>query len=265
MTVFVLLARNRSGSGALGSLLDRTPSLAYLWEVFHDNFIDRPSNYFCFMREFCKENPDAWMPSQARARFDEYLDYLSSWSKKRYGKPDVLMDMKYNSMHHFNANWLALDEPPTLFKILRDKNVPIIHLRRKNHLRAYVSGLYAHKNKTWHSTTYESITVRSLTINVKDCLDYLRVLKWQDDRVDWILSGYSPQLELEYSELFDLRGRLSAPARQHLADFCCVSPQSIGEPELVKLTPNALDRVIENYAEVESCLRESPYAWMLDD
>ena len=259
MTVYFLLSRNRSGTGALGSMLDQTTSMQYLWEAFHEGLARLPENYFFFMRRLCEENPDAWMPSQARTRFDRYVAYLGERATKR----DMLISVKYNSMHHFNAQWLDLSEAPTLFKILRERNASIIHLRRKNHLRVYVSGLLAERNGVWHARDTKSFEVQCLKLDLRKCLVYLRGQEREDDRVNWELRGYQRLLELEYAKLFDLRGEITADTREALEGFCHVRLDGIKQPDLVKLTPRALDRAIENYDEIGAGLKGTPYEWML--
>jgi hypothetical protein len=259
MTVYVLLSRNRSGSGALGSMLDQTTTIQYLWEAFHEGQAHRPENYFSFMRQLCREHPDAWMPSQAATRLDGYLQFLESLSSKR----DVLISIKYNSMHHFNKLWMDLGEAPTLFAMLRERKIPVVHLRRKNHLRVYVSALVAEMNGVWHSRDPVAVKAGTLRLDSGKCLRYLAGQCQEDARVALALGGYPRILELEYASVFDLRGRVTQDAMHALAGFCRVPIGDIREPDLIKLTPRSLRSVIANYEEVETSLAGSPYEWML--
>ncbi|HEY1614772.1 MAG TPA: hypothetical protein VGF97_13885 [Rhizomicrobium sp.] len=261
MTAFVLLARIRSGTGALGSVLDQSPSMKYLWEVFHEGFADKPPNYFHFMRQLSKEYPDAWMPWQARMRFDKYIEFLSSWS----GKRDVLIDIKYNSLHHFNATWVNPDQGPSIFSIFRERNVPIIHLRRRNHLRVYVSNILSNNRRVWHSTKHYMNDEKPIKLNMASCFEFLRAQEWQDAFIARQLKGHQNLLEIEYADIFDLRGKVSSEAARSLAAFCRIPLECIGEPTLVKLAPRTLESIVENFVEVRSELGASSYAWMVDE
>ncbi len=261
MTVYVLLSRNRCGSGALGSMLDQTTTLQYLWEVFHEGQSDKPENYFSFMRQLCRECPDAWMPSHAAMRLDGYLRFLERLSSRR----NVMISIKYNCMHHFNKQWLDLGEAPTLFALLRERKIPIVHLLRRNHLRVYVSALLARVNGVWHSKSPDAVKMSTLRLDDRECLRYLAGQCQEDSRVGLELAGYPRILELEYSRLFDLRGKFSEDTLRALTGFCHVSLNNACEPGLIKMTPNSLRSVIANYDEIERSLSGSPYEWMLTE
>src|ERR1700737_1095076 len=102
MAVSILLARQRSGTGALGSCLDQHPMISYVGEVFHDDSIDRPPNYFWFLIKSLQSDPSVALPNSNGKRLDAYLAFLESQGKK----PNILIDVKLRSLHHFNAHWL---------------------------------------------------------------------------------------------------------------------------------------------------------------
>lgn len=158
MTLFVLLARQRSGTGALGSTLDQHPSISYLGEVFHHDAMDRPPNYFWFLQNLITEKPELAFPDAGPERWDRYAEYLCSMSKKNY----LLVDIKYASTHHFNQHWLGVGEAPTLFSILKTRGVPIVHLTRRNYLKVYVSGKLAEANGVWHARKAEQLRTTRL-------------------------------------------------------------------------------------------------------
>ncbi|HEY5238308.1 MAG TPA: hypothetical protein VIJ62_08010 [Rhizomicrobium sp.] len=261
MALGVIIARQRSGTGALGSVLDQHPSVSSLGEVFHHDAIDREPNYFWFLRNLIEKDPDMGLPGAYGKRFALYADFLKARTKKAH----TIIDIKYSSLHHFNAHWLGILEPPTIFQVLRGRKVPVIHLGRKNHLKAFVSGQLAQLNDEWHAKSQDAITIRNLKIDPRACLQFIRTMKREYERVKKILEKHPRLLELEYSEIFDEVGELCAIVAQQLADFLQIAPFKKHKPAFVKQTPEALRNVIENFDELAKALDTTEHAWMLRD
>ena len=261
MALGVIIARQRSGTGALGSVLDQHPSVSSLGEVFHHDAIDREPNYFWFLRNLVEKDPDMALPGAHGKRFGLYADFL----KQRTKKAHTIIDIKYSSLHHFNAYWLGILEPPTLFQILRGRRIPVIHLGRKNHLKAFISSQLAQLNEEWHAKSQDAITIRSLTVEPVACLQFIRTMKREYERVKKILEKHPRLLELEYSEIFDEAGELRTAVAEQLADFFQIAPFKKHKPAFVKQTPEALRNVIENFGEVAKVLDATEHAWMLHE
>ena len=83
--LIILLARQRSGTHAVGSLLDSHPEIKYHEEIFlvHKE-IEDPTNFFFFTQHFCTRKNQALAPHDYEPIFLEYLAYLRSLSKKRF-------------------------------------------------------------------------------------------------------------------------------------------------------------------------------------
>jgi hypothetical protein len=259
MALGVIIARQRSGTGALGSVLDQHPSVSSLGEVFHHDAIDREPNYFWFLRNLIERDPDMGLPAAHGKRFTLYADFL----KARTQKAHTIIDIKYSSLHHFNGYWLGILEPPAIFQILRGRKIPVIHLGRKNHLKAFVSGQLAQLNDEWHAKSQDAITIRNLIVDPPACLQFIRTMKREYERVRKILEKHPKLLELEYSEIFDEAGELRAAVAEQLADFLQIAPFKKRRPAFVKQTSGALRDVIENFDELAKALDATDHARML--
>lgn len=260
MTFCVMIAKQRTGTGALGSVLDQHPSISYVGEVFHHDAVERAPNYFWFLRNLVEKDPGMILPDSNVRRFELYSEYLES----RKGRLSTVVDIKYSSLHHFNAHWLGIQEPPTLFRILRNKHIPVIHLNRRNYLKAFVSGRLAELNNEWHARSQDQVTIRSLGVEPQSCMRFIRLQESENTRVKRILENHPRLLDLEYAELFDDAGELKGEAAESLANFLQVSPFEKRRPVQIKQTSNDLAQVVENYGELAATLRESPFAWMLE-
>lgn len=260
MTLCIMIAKQRTGTGALGSVLDQHPSISYLGEVFHHDATDKAPNYFYFLRDLVKQDPGMILPGSNARRFELYSEYLEA----RKGRLRTVVDIKYSSLHHFNAHWLGILEPPSLFKILRGKNIPVIHLVRRNHLKTFISGRLAELNNEWHAKSEDQISVRSLEVDTQACLRFIKTEVSENVRLRRILENHPRLLDLEYAEMFAEGGKLRDEAAAALADFLEVEPFRKKRPAHIKQTSNDLTSVIENYDAVAKALGPTPHAWMLE-
>lgn len=258
MALNVLLARQRSGTGALGTVLDQHPDIKYMGEVFHHDAIQRPPNYFWFIRRRLGKDPDIILPNEGPRRFDAYAEFLQN----RCSRKHAVIDIKYASTHHFNAHWVGVGEAPTLFKILAAREIPIIHLRRTNYLKAFVSGRLAELNEVWHARKDTVLAVRSLRIDVRACLWYIDKQTKQDALIQDVLRKYPRCMTLTYEDIFE-DGMLKEAVAEQLAEFFDVAPFARRTPVTVKQTSDRLREVIKNFDEVAEALAKTPHAWML--
>jgi hypothetical protein len=260
MTLAVLIARQRTGTGALGSTLDQNPSIAYKGEVFHHDAVERPPNYFWFFRKLIAEHPDMIMPNAGPARWDRYAEYIKSTT----AKPHAILDIKYSSTHHFNKHWLGPTEAPTLFQILRAKNVPVIQLLRSNQLKVFISGKLAEANGIWHTKTADRLKVTTLKIDTRACINFVSNRLEEDERVRRALKDHKKLLVLEYAQLFGPSGTFTEETASKLAAFFGLATPTFKSPATVKQTSDRLKDVIENYDEVNDAFLRTPHSWMLD-
>ena len=102
----VLVARQRSGTGALGSVLDQHPSLEYIGEIFHPGNFEKEKNYFTFLRNIVAEQPDRTHPDRNHENLMEFVARQSP-----YGN-NCMVDIKYSSLHHLSSTWNSPLAPP---------------------------------------------------------------------------------------------------------------------------------------------------------
>ena len=259
MSLGIMIARQRCGTGALGSVLDQHPAIRYLGEVFHHDAVDQLPNYFCFFRELVGRDPDVALPQNSGKRFDLYREYVETYA----GRANTILDIKYSSLHHFNAHWMGINDAPGLFKVLRDRELPVIHLQRRNHLKTYVSGQLAELNREWHARSTEAVTVRSVEIDPEACIRSINAQTREVTRIERILGAHTNLISLEYADLFDSSGELRHSACVKLAAFFAVEDFVRKRPAFIKQAPDDLREALLNYRELASALNDTPHAWML--
>ncbi len=112
MSIAVMIALQRTGTHALGSVIGQHPDVAYRDEIFSPSRANVPGGYFHFLADKLKTGPGIILPDKSVQRFNQYLKYVEESATK----PINLLDVKYSSTHHFNTEWHPLTRAPTIIK-----------------------------------------------------------------------------------------------------------------------------------------------------
>ncbi len=254
----LLIARQRSGTGALGTTLDRQPGIRYLGEVFHPANVGQPLNYFTWLRDMAAEDPNAVLPDRGVEVLGRFLEKVVD--------PDAglpILDVKYNSLHHIRSGFQAPNDVPKLIAICREAGTPIIHLRRRNQLEVFVSGLLADANKVWHARDVAQIKIESVRVATGPLLRFLASGVLQDQLMVRWLGARTRVLTVYYEEMFDPDGQVSQATATSLAGFLGLEPFTDRSVIFVKQNRRPLREAIENYDEVAEALSGSEFEWML--
>jgi LPS sulfotransferase NodH len=262
MAIHILLARQRSGTGALGSTLDQHAAIRYLGEVFHTDGYEREDNYFNFLLARLTSDPRRGLPDANDRNFTEFMEHLAA---TQAGKPNVIIDVKYSSTHHFNGGWYSPCDMPKFIQFAKRGGMKIIHLKRKNLIKTFVSGRLAEMNKVWHAREEEEVKTRQLNVEKQPLLNYLNTTQRIINHFDGYLRKYPHVIELEYEELFRPDGSIVADELAKVSGFLDIDnkPFETLQPSFVKQTSDELSEVITNYAEVIEFLAKTPFRNML--
>src|ERR1700679_684232 len=95
--LFVLIARPRSGTTALRSLLEGRSDLHVYGEIFDDKHIRKTGYFFNFYKEQLRRRATLALPSEGNRRFlfQKYIDELQLKAIKR-GRHRILVSANYN-------------------------------------------------------------------------------------------------------------------------------------------------------------------------
>jgi len=267
MAIVVLLARQRSGTNALGRALDTHSQFAYLNEVFHDGPArvgepETPLTKFNFFN-FCRTPAGLQLshPLDSAERFVAYIEYINKASAKNYS----VLDVKYNSIFNVVAPWLGPVETPTLFTLLAKSNVPIVWLTRRNLLKTFVSFRTAELSGNIHRTKDTEETNATIYVDLAELRSFITQKTEEDARIASFVADYDPILCLEYDHLFQSDGVLAPGSSAALERFLNVDELHGISTPLRKLNTRPLREIIENYHEVEQLITRTSNAWMLDD
>lgn len=254
----VLLARQRSGTHALKSVLERHPAIFPTREIFHRTPREpaRAVNYFLFI----DRQPE---PPEDKERL--LLDHLA-YVRGLTPKPRVILDIKY---HQVETPFEPRPGVPRLIEFIREQGFGLLHLTRRNYLRYYVSKQKAERGDGWavKDDTPAVVNDTRIELDVDDLLRTLERCREEDEQVASWFDDYDPFLSLDYEELAEgLGGPLAADPLERIARWLGVEPDFPDrQPELRKQATLPLEKSVMNYDEVERALRDTQFAYCLTD
>ncbi len=263
----VLLARQRTGTNALRSVLDSHADICCFDEVFKfedrqsPDPLTRASNYFTFLEQYCAGDITRAFPDRHQQIFTDYLAYLRGLTTKRC----IVVDVKYNSTHHISGVWRSLGHP-TLFDLITASGVGVIQLTRRNLLRCLISNMKGHASGRYY--VREGAAPPDLRIDVPPATALATMEHWafEDDVVSGTFEAWPRFTRVEYTDLFpDASGAMTQEALRDFASWFGVSNTFVNRVSLAKQSSLPLDQTIRNIEEVRTALRGTRFEWFLDD
>jgi hypothetical protein len=263
----VLLARQRSGTNALLSILATHAEIFCFDEVFRRDELIRPDpvqrrgNYFAFLEEYGRDDITRIFPDRHEQLLDDYLAHLRRLTDKRL----IVIDVKYNSTHHISGMWRPMAEP-SLFRFLTARGVAVLHLTRRNYLRCLLSHL-----KAWESQRYyvfEGTAPPDVRIPVPAAWALSEMQRWrgEDAAVAAAFEGYERYRQIEYSQVFpDTSGSIAPAALSELRGWFGIADGFVNQAALVKQSSLPLAATVDNFDELRDVLRGTCFEYCLQD
>lgn len=258
MSIAVMIALQRTGTHALGSVIGQHPDVAYRDEIFSPSRANVPGGYFHFLADKLKTGPGIILPDKSVQRFNQYLKYVEESATK----PINLLDVKYSSTHHFNTEWHPLTRAPTFLELLGAYKIPIIHLKRRNIVRMTVSNLMAESTGLYTTDKAHEVRKVRLQINPDKFLARASFLHAEMKLMSRFLTSYPDIITLEYADLFE-GNQISAVAEKKIVDLLGISDFEARAPTIIKQIPEPLEDVIVNFDELAAKLQPTIFAPML--
>lgn len=250
---FIILSGGRSGSTYLQQLLDSHPTVTCYDEIF--NVTNAQSHSF---GTFCKKQfpITSWMFLRGkiskwpfnfplRFLFQQYIKFL--FQEKQ--NPAVGFKLTYDQLLHYNAieSWL------------KTNSVSVIHLQRKNPLKAAISLLKAKASGIYTVTSNDNPQNKKINIRPSEILDELKRQINEKLKCEEIIQN-KRTITIYYEDLF---GKQSETI-QTVAAFLKIDNNSFTKPDIAKTNPQNLTDVLENYEEVKKLLQGTEWEKYLD-
>ena len=252
MERFVLLATRRSGTTLFSDVLNGHQRVHIIKRAFGmERRIKNPTSNRHSGRFFLYRTKSI----SRRVRF--YLNRAALIAEFLHG--DIFEPVEGKDVIGFRLTYGQLDQYPQILPWLQENQVKLIHLVRLNVLKTYVSELTAPLHRMHHPR--KGAEVRTVTLK----LNAGRIRGTLDRRVAIIErmrknAASLPNLEVAYESFSAHRdGELA-----QILPFLGIEGGHVPETDLIKINPNKLSNIIENYGEVEAALRGSPHERFLD-
>ena len=218
-TRFIVLTKARTGSNLLVNSLQSHPDMKVFGELFRGGVDDAVKALILNSAE----------------------DYFQNHVFKQYGRGIKAVGFKMFYKHP------VYDRAGKVWRyLLNMDDLKVIHLRRKNILRALVSMKIAKKTDIWkESNESRDMLSKRVELTVDECRDYFeQTRKWEDDANEKFADN--PRMELTYEELTsDYQIQMRS-----IQEFLDVDPIKL-QPMTAKQNPEALSELIVNYEELK--------------
>jgi len=270
--VFVL-ATQRSGTNYLRSLLRSTGLFVDYNEIFHsevknDNdasfsyFNWAKHSYFKYRAQRFAKDPELSIPlgENIVLLFNDYLDYLSSESGS---VPYFLVDVKYNSLHHFDPVWHSLTAPNFIFDLVSHRRSRVLHLVRENVFDVYLSNLVSNLTGLYVKENDDAIQIPKILISVQNMFAKIKQIEQEVNLVRLYLEPLANVYELTYESISSEGIGVPPYIEKDLVDFFGTNLK-LGLNETTRRIIENRWTVIENADEIVMALKNSPYEWCID-
>jgi hypothetical protein len=209
---------------------------------------------------------DILLHEDQETMFLDYLDYLNCFTSQRY----LVIDVKYNSVHHIGKTWQCLADEPFLFTLIKKHNLRVLNLTRRHFVRYYISEKRAQTTRRWYDFGGTSIATpqeEPLVIDLNELLHYIRLCQSENALVENFLASYEHYFTIDYQDLFPSIGApLSSAVLEQIAAWLGIENADFqADTDYKKQSFLPLDQAIKNYDEVARALRGTAFEYCLED
>lgn len=245
MTKAIILTTQRTGSTFLVECLDSHPEVCCLGEMLAGGHV---------------WVPDIVYKSRYATKAYRYLSSGAAFSTRmmdryfaRTDRPVMLFKAMYNHIR-----------PPWTIRYLREHaEMRILHLRRHNLLKQYVSHqlITVRRDKVWQPHATAPVTPASIAVSSEAALTYMRRIRAEYDAHERLFSAHA-RLPLCYETMIGDKS-LRPEVAHEVCDFLGVS-QNVMHSKLIKMNPVDLRSMVTNYNALAADIRKTEFADLLD-
>ena len=243
MKNFVLVGTQRSGTTFIRHCLNSHDDILCHGELFFKNYPDE-AGYFKY-----KEKLSAGILRHMFLRSRLVKHYLDEY----YSQPGY-KSIGYKLMYS-QTRWLPYSFPYALSYINKN-SLSVIHVVRENVLKIHLSREVARKRKVYHAKSKTEI--KKIDLDVGTLIPELKKIQAENE---WWKTNFSggDYLSVRYESFVEDKDAES----KRLLSFLGIETYQELVSSNVKITSDTLSDVIENYADVVSCLENTEFSFCL--
>jgi LPS sulfotransferase NodH len=256
--VIYIIGRQRSGTTVLRELFVKYGALN-ADEVFHGD-LSRPHRFYAYVAEKVAQDPRFVIPTSHAQLFRSFVEDLKAKAKEA----PVVIDMKYFALNLIPTEGDLARKSPFIIRYLEEKRPPVFHVIRRNKLRVFVSELIAKNTGKWSARNQNDLPKEKnrVTLDPVKTVLALRALESDDRVAREMLANVPGKRELIYENMFLPNGHF-AP---HVINACekVLGVSSVDPlPFNIRMNPEPLHGLIENFEAIEAVLTDTEFAWMI--
>lgn len=253
MPGLVVIARQRSGTNFLRSLIANSTNLANLGEVFDIKAARYDINFFRFRED---RHYVETAPLEAEACVAELVEYFGSLHRRH---PHHVIDIKYDQTLLSRPTLQSPAEPYPVFEALRRCGYGTVHLVRENVCASIISHRVAGMSGIWHVPRDGGEPVFGVKVHVEPRQFLVEIGRREREQAlfDAFCADLPNMMRVRY-EVLDAAGDEERAAM--LQEMCRIGGGSfayVGAPAFRKSLGHWLDYV-ENRAEIVAALTAAP-------
>jgi hypothetical protein len=255
-----IVGRQRSGTTVLRDLMARYGAID-CDEIFHGH-LARESRFYSYVLERVNKEPHLVHPEHHAGLF---YDYIKELRQKAEGRK-LAMDVKYFGLNLIPKREDVDAREPFIINFMSNSKANVVNIIRRNKLRVYVSEEMSKRTGRWSAGHIEHLPTDKpkLDINVDEALQFIERLLTQDERVEAMMESIPQSRKIYYDEMFDNNGMFTEKVEQIALDFMEI--ESIDRtPGNLKMNPEELSKLVNNYDELARSLTGTRHEWMLFD
>ena len=261
----VILSMASNGGAYLRSLLARSSGVGDCGEIFgcaEEICAGREAgkyNYYRYRAEVFARNPSLSVPTEENMGrlFQGFLAHLDSFFP---AGTVVLLDLKYENIHHMNPDWHPFACIPYILKLCVQLKIPVIHLVDWQVLKNYVWWLRSRaadpcEHRKAGAADLEPIEIKTTGL--------LTELDWRVETAgrfrSYLGRESNLQVEINYKEIRVQASPSFSEALSRIEDLLHITIPKTVDPQL-QSSDLEIPKVVSNYDQVAAILRESKYA-----
>ncbi len=245
----VMFHVGRCGSSVLGDLLDQHPQIYWDGEIYERLIQSKEASIgkTLFSKHGIAENP---------------IRYLAR-RMKRAGKKAYGFEVKFFHLKYFNISMADY-----IGELKKNGYNHFIILERKNYLKTITSAIIAHETGKYHKGKTNKAEISRVKLDVENIkidrgsrplIEYLQDYRRSFEELRSLL-GHSNVIELTYeNDIYDD----PQIGYRRVCDSLAIGSFKKTVLRFGKTNPFKLEELIVNYDEVETCLIDTEFEWML--
>ena len=261
--MFILLAKQRTGTHFLRGVLSTHPQIVITNEVFKvsaQKFLlgrTKVPPYSFYRQQRIENDLTNCLPARQPELVKEYFRMLHNVAEEN--ESEIVVDIKYNSLHYAEGEWSSPSGVPQML----NSGFGYIHLVRQDLIRTAVSDFRSRISGKYKVRAGEKVDKVKFSVDPKELINRLYTIKEDLKLVEkWIRCQKLRCLTVLFEEFFidDVGGELDNERFYEILDFMRV-PRSNWKPIAMtqKLSPENIADEVSNWSELGEHLAETPF------